>query len=112
MGRDVRRSRLPFTSRTKARRSPHVNRTAADALSRVAGAFNLPLRAPDFLVSVAGQGNREMSMTRIGHKTSAFWAALAYGIIIGWPLACAGSEASGDSDFGSPPITLTRSTTY
>jgi DNA-binding beta-propeller fold protein YncE len=51
-------------------------------------------------------------MTRIGHKPSAFWAALAYGIIIGWPLACVGSEASADSDLGSPPITVTRSTTY
>jgi hypothetical protein len=37
--------------------SPRVNRTVADALARVAGAFNLPMRTPD-LVSVAGQGNR------------------------------------------------------
>ena len=51
-------------------------------------------------------------MTRIGHKPSAFGAALAYAIVIGWPLACVGSEASADSDLGSPPITVTRSTTY
>ena len=51
-------------------------------------------------------------MTRIGHKLSVFWAALRYGIIVGWPLACVGSEASADSDLGGPPITVTRSTTY